>query len=62
MRGDRNPFMEKKLENKVFLTTAADKEQGCSSLEILIGGGTLYPLTEGEITRMSFSFEEKLLK
>ncbi|MDD7740070.1 MAG: serine hydrolase [Fusicatenibacter sp.] len=56
--GDRCPVMEKRLNGQIYLTTAVSPEQGCSSMEILIGGSGNFDLFRGEITRMSFSVKD----
>ena len=61
LRGDRNPSAERRLKDREYCAEKKPGEEGCSSLEILIGGGNLYPLTGGEITRMSFSFEDRAM-
>ncbi len=53
--GDRLPFFEEKLTGQIYV--AENEESACSSLDILIGGAGLFDLQEGEITRMSFTYE-----
>lgn len=54
--GEKNPVMEERLQGRSFETAAENAREGCSSMEVLIGGAGLFDLEEGEITKMAFSF------
>ncbi|MGN0314171.1 MAG: serine hydrolase domain-containing protein [Fusicatenibacter sp.] len=58
LAGERCPAMEKRLIGQTYLTTAISPAEGCSSMEILIGGSGNFDLYCGEITRMSFSMKD----
>jgi len=59
---DRCPYLEEKLNNRVYAAKKEDGAQGCCSMEYLIGGAGIFDLYVGEIDKMAFCFGQDTLQ
>lgn len=61
VHGDRCPYLEEKLDAQVY-EAQKEENQGCCSMEYLIGGAGIFDLYAGEIDKMAFYFAEDTMQ